>query len=41
MLEEIKMLSDSRRNVDPGTRGIYNRLAAKAPKIPDTKENAC
>ena len=32
LLAEIKMLSDPRRNIDPGTRGSYERLLAIAPK---------
>lgn len=32
LLAEIKMLSDPRRNTDPGTRGSYERLLAIAPK---------
>ena len=32
LLAEIKMLSDPRRNTDPGTRGSYERLLAIVPK---------
>ena len=32
LLAEIKMLSDPRRNIDPGTRSSYERLLAIAPK---------